>query len=79
MILKVLNPNRNRCPRCKGNLAQGRDEDGDYLTCLMCNRTAYLDNTPDSRARHIPLPVLNFALPNITCISQEYPLGEAVL
>ena len=57
MIIQIVNARENPCPRCGGSLSVNTDQFGDYLQCLMCNRSA--DVRPaQAMYEHRPSPSL---------------------
>ena len=40
------------CPRCRGDLTDSSDKDGDYMECLQCGHQVYPKiPTPDPNAK----------------------------
>ena len=69
MIIRIVNARENPCPRCGGNLSINNDQFGDYLQCLMCNRSTDVRPT-QGMYEHRPNPVLILDAP------RPRPMGE---
>ena len=61
MIIRIVSSKSNSCPRCSGSLSLGEDQFGTYLQCLMCGRSAEIQQT-DGKPAHRSNPFLSASI-----------------